>query len=153
MSAALGGQKDLVKKLIKLNADLELKNQVGDTALAVAVSNDQFSIADLLIKAGAKVDITVAGDEGDSLFMRAALGSKQTADLILAKDNSLLNKTNRLGETALMKCVLFGNNSMVRHLIKTGADTQIKNNGGLTAFDIAKSTNNDEALKLLSSKK
>ncbi|WP_374029279.1 ankyrin repeat domain-containing protein [Bdellovibrio bacteriovorus] len=151
MSAALGGHVDILKQLVSKKVSLETKNQSGDTALAVAVTNDQFAAAKALIKAGANVDVTVAGEEGDTLFMRS-LGDIETAKLILQKNKALINKTNKLGETALIQSIRFGNIEAVKLLISQGADSKIKTKDGQTALDIAKSLDNKEAVRLLSSK-
>lgn len=150
MSAALGGNVNIVKQLLNRKVKLEIKNVAGDTALAVAVTNDQFETAHALINAGANVDLIVAGDEGDTLFIRAANSSPKTAELILKKNKSLLNKANKLGETALMQSVRFGNNDSVKMLLAKGADTKAKNKAGLSALEIAKQSHNDEAARLLS---
>lgn len=153
MSAALGGNVDMIKKLLAKKVKLEIKNQAGDTALAVALTNDQLDSAKALINAGANVDLIVAGDNQDTLLMRAASNNADITGLILKKNKSLLNKTNKLGETALMQSVRFGNNDSVKMLLKAGADAQAKNKEGLSALDIAKKSGNDEAVKLLSAKK
>ncbi|WP_415064166.1 ankyrin repeat domain-containing protein [Bdellovibrio sp.] len=153
MSAALGGNVDMVKKLLAKKVKLELKNQVGDTALAVALTNDQLDSAKVLINAGANVDLIVAGDNEDTLLMRAASNNADITALILKKNKGLINKTNKLGETALMQSIRFGNNDSVKMLLKAGADVKAKNKEGLSALDIAKKSSNEEAVKLLSAKK
>ncbi|MBV2169103.1 MAG: ankyrin repeat domain-containing protein [Bdellovibrio sp.] len=153
MSAALGGNVDMVKKLLAKKVKLELKNQVGDTALAVALTNDQLDSAKVLINAGANVDLIVAGENKDTLLMRAASNNADITALILKKNKGLINKTNKLGETALMQSVRFGNNDSVKMLLKAGADVKAKNKEGLSALDIAKKSSNEEAIKLLSAKK
>lgn len=152
MSAALGGQVELLKQLLQKKVNLEVKNSAGDTALAVAVTNDQIAAAKVLIEAGANVDLVVAGDEEDTLLIRAATGNLQLVKLILNKKKDLVNKTNKLGETALMQSVRFGNNDSVKLLLASGADTKIKSKYGLSALDIAKQSNNQTAVQLLSGK-
>lgn len=150
MSAALGGQVDIVKQLLVRKVNLEVKNIAGDTALAVAITNDQLGASRALINAGANVDLVVAGDEGDTLFIRAANSDSQIAEMIFKKNKSVLNKANKLGETALMQSVRFGNNASVKMLLALGADKKIKNQAGLSALEIAKQSHNEEAIRLLS---
>lgn len=152
MSAALAGQVDLIKDLLKRKVQLEKKNKVGDTALAIAVSNEQYKSAKELIKAGAQVDIIVAGEEKDTLLIRAASLNTEITKLILNKDKELLNKTNNSGTTALMQSIRFGQNDIVKLLVSKGANVKIKNNLGQTALDIAKQSNNDLAVQILSKK-
>lgn len=152
MSAALGGQVDLVKQLLQKKVDLEVTNSAGDTALAVAVTNDQIETAKVLINAGANVDLVVAGDEEDTLLTRAVTSDLHLVKLILKKNKKLINKTNKLGETALMQSIRFGNNDSVKLLLSSGADANIKNKAGLTALDVAKQSNNQSAVQILTKK-
>ncbi|WP_374075679.1 ankyrin repeat domain-containing protein [Bdellovibrio bacteriovorus] len=152
MSAAIGGRSEAVKLLLSKKVDLEKKNKVGDTALAVALTNDQYDIGDQLIKAGANVDITVAGDEGDTLLIRVSGDNSKATQTILKWNKALVNKSNKLGETALMRSVQNGLLEATKLLLANGADAKLKNKAGKTALDIAKESNNEEAIKLLTKK-
>lgn len=149
MMTALGNNASMTKALIQKKANLEIKNSVGDTALAVAISNGSFKVAKELIQAGANTDVNVAGEKEDTLLIRAATQDLTTVQLLLEKNSALINKTNKLGETALMKSLDFGNLDIAKMLIKKGADTQLKSTKGKTALDFAKELKDPEALKLL----
>lgn len=153
MNAAQEGNIPVLKEILKLKPQLEIKNKVGDTALAIAVGGDQIEATKILIGAGANVDITVSGENSDTLLIAAARSNAEAARLILEKNKSLVNKTNKLGETALMESVKFGYNDIAKILLKYGADTTMKNREGKSAADLAKSYHNHEALKLLTAKK
>lgn len=152
MNAALSGDLSLVKLVLKKKPDLEFKNTEGDTALAVALTNDQFDISKELINAGAKVNINVAGESNDTLLIQAAKSNLEITKLILAKDKAAINTTNADGETPLMQAVRYGNNETAKFLIQNGADKTLKNKSGETALDIAKNSANSEAEKILKSK-
>lgn len=152
MNAALGGNLDITKFLLSKKVKLELKNNGGETALAFAVTNDNFDVAMELIKAGANVDVAVAGDEGDTLFMRAAANDKKTAEMILAKNKTLVNKANKLGETALFSVARYGTPADIEFLLKHGADLKVKNLKGQSALDVAKEANNQDTTALLAKK-
>lgn len=152
MNAALSGDLSLVKLVLKKKPDLDFKNSEGDTALAVALTNDQIDISKELIRAGAKVDINVAGESNDTLLIQAAKSNLEVTKMILAKNKAALNKTNAHGETPLMQAIRYGNNEIAQFLIQNGADKTVKNKNGETALDIAKNSANPEAEKLLKSK-
>lgn len=100
MQAAVMGHMDTVKFLIKNKANLEIKNEIGDTALAMAVSNEQLEIADELIKAGSKLDISCGG-EGNTLLMCATqINDVKLIKLILKKHPKEKQKKNKAGEDA-----------------------------------------------------
>ena len=113
------------------------------------MTNDHYDVAQLLIKAKANVDITVAGEEGDTLFMRAAGSDLPTAKIILAKNKKLLDKANLLGETALFQAARYGTVEEVQFLLKSGANKQLKNKKGQSPVDVAKEAKNSDALKVL----
>lgn len=152
MMASMGGNLDIVKFLLSKKVKLELKNNGGETALAFAVTNDNYEVAQALISAGANVDITVAGDEQDTLFMRAAANDKKTAEIILKKNKALINKTNKLGETALFSVARYGTPEDIQFLIKHGANLKLKNSKGQTALDVAKEASNADTTALLAKK-
>lgn len=152
MNAALSGDLSLVKLVLKKKPDLDFKNSEGDTALAVALTNDQIDISKELIRAGAKVDINVAGESNDTLLIQAAKSNLEVTKMILAKNKAALNKTNAHGETPLMQAIRYGNNETAQFLIQNGADKTVKNKNGETALDIAKNSANPEAEKLLKRK-
>jgi len=58
MDSVLAKRYELTKELIKAEADLDLKNNAGQTALLVAVGDGDEQIAEILLKAGADPDIT-----------------------------------------------------------------------------------------------
>ncbi|MEN0057757.1 MAG: ankyrin repeat domain-containing protein [Bdellovibrio sp.] len=152
MQALLDGDTKAVQKLLSQKVPLEVRNKAGDTALAVAVTNEQYALAAQLIQAGAKVDIVVAGEEQDPLLVRAAGNDLKITRLIVQKNKSLLNKTNKEGDSALMNAVRFGMNDVVAFLLKQGANHSLKNKKGQTALDLAREFHNEEALALLKKK-
>ncbi|WP_413558811.1 ankyrin repeat domain-containing protein [Bdellovibrio sp. HCB209] len=150
MTASMHGNLPAMKLLLQKKANLEQKNKFGDTALALAVSNDQESAAKLLIASGAKVDIAVLSENKDNLLITAAKSNEKTTRLILAKNKSIINQTNALGNTALIESIMAGYTNIAKSLIQSGADTAIKNNQGKTALDISKELKNKALTTLLS---
>jgi ankyrin repeat protein len=64
-----------------------------------------------------------------------------------------MNKTNEAGDTALNAAIVYGYNDIVKFLIEKGADKYIKNKEGKAALDVAKDNQNQEAIKILTTKK
>lgn len=153
MKAGLGGNREVTEYLISRKVDLELKNRVGDTALAVAVGNMQFDVAEMLIKAGANIDIPISGESEETLLMRAAVDSPKLAELILKKDGSLVNKRSVQSETPLMAAARYGSPQSLQLLLNAGADPHLRNKKGQTAKDIAKESKNKKALEILEKRK
>ncbi|WP_413576008.1 ankyrin repeat domain-containing protein [Bdellovibrio sp. HCB290] len=152
MAAAMNGNTTALKLILNSKPNLEQTNKFGDTALALAVSNDQDGAAKMLIAAGAKVDIPVLSENKDTLLITAAKSSEKTTQLILAKDKKTINQTNALGNTALIESILAGYTNIAKMLVQNGADVSVKNNDGKNALDLSKELNNPTITSLLSKK-
>jgi ankyrin repeat protein len=152
MAAAMNGNVKALNLLMQKNANLEQRNKFGDTALALAVSNDQDAAAKTLIAAGAKVDVAVLSENKDTLLITAAKSSEKTTRLILQKNKKVIDQTNSLGNTALMEAIIAGYPKIAKFLILNGANISIKNNDGKTALDLSKQINDKSSISLLSKK-
>ncbi|QDK46890.1 hypothetical protein DOM22_17880 [Bdellovibrio sp. ZAP7] len=152
MAAAMNGNVKALNLLMQKNANLEQRNKFGDTALALAVSNDQDAAAKTLITAGAKVDVAVLSENKDTLLITAAKSSEKTTRLILQKNKKVINQTNALGNTALMESIVAGYPKIAKLLVDNGADVTIKNNDGKTALDLSKEMKNKSLSDLLTKK-
>ncbi len=153
MKAALGGNLEVARYLIDRKVDLELQNRVGDTALAVAVGNMQFEVAELLIQSGANVDIPISGESEETLLMRVSVDSLKLAELVIKKDRSLVNKRSIQSETPLMAAARYGSPQSIQLLLKAGADPTLRNKKGQTAKDLARESKNKKALEILEKRK
>lgn len=153
MKAALGGNLEVARYLIDRKVDLELQNRVGDTALAVAVGNMQFEVAEHLIQSGANVDIPISGESEETLLMRVSVDSPKLTELIIKKDSSLVNKRSVRSETPLMAAARYGSPQSIQLLLKSGADPTLRNKKGQTAKDLARESKNKKALEILEKRK
>lgn len=100
MQAILNGQEVIVDYLLGKKSNLEIKNENGDTAIAVAVGNDRMAIAEKLYRAGAKVDVS-CGTNDETLLMCATRNKAlQVIKLILRKSPTEIDKKNSQGKTA-----------------------------------------------------
>ncbi|WP_413585443.1 ankyrin repeat domain-containing protein [Bdellovibrio sp. HCB274] len=152
MAAAMNGNTTALKLILKSKPNLEQKNKFSDTALALAVSNDQDAAAKLLIEAGASVDIPVLSENKDTLLITAAKSSEKTTRLILKKNKSVIDQKNALGNTALIESVLAGYDNIAKVLVQNGANQSVKNNEGKTALDLSKELKNTSLISILSKK-
>ncbi|MBC7370010.1 MAG: ankyrin repeat domain-containing protein [Bdellovibrionaceae bacterium] len=149
MQAAATGQKAAVQYLLSQKPNLELKNDADDTALAMAIGNEQDDIAVLLINAGAKIDVLSGDQKSTMAFLPASVNSEKALNLLVKKAPAQINTPNKKGDTAMHEAVRFGTPKTMQTLIKAGAKKDIKNAEGKTPLELAKSLKNEEAIQLL----
>jgi hypothetical protein len=126
MFAANQGYTDLVQILIAAGANLDIKNDYGDTALMIAVGNIYHNypeIVKLLINAGA--DLNIQNTFGQTALISAVESSKDIVQLLIAA-NADLNIEDTWGETALVIAAKRGYPEKIKLLLKAGAKPTAK---------------------------
>ncbi len=126
IQAVKGRDEASVRALLKQRADVNTKQGDGATALHWAANADNLTIADLLIRAGARAD--AANDLGSTpLHLACTNRSAPMVDRLLeAKANANAKLLN--GETVLMTCARTGDARAVKALLVHGADAKAKEN-------------------------
>jgi ankyrin repeat protein len=149
MQSVANGQKKAVDYLLTQKVNLELKNENGDTALAMALGNDQDQIAASLINAGAKTDVLGGEHKNTLMFIAASTNATKTLELLTKKAPEQINLKNQKGEAPLHEAARYGSEKTLQILLSAGADKALKNNEGKIPLDIANSIQNEAAAKLL----
>lgn len=147
--AAMRGDKDTVRSLVKQKVDVNAPQGDGSTALHWAAYRDDLEMAKLLIAAGA--DMTAKTRLGDitPLFMAAKNGNAAMLGLMLtAKADA--NAANTNGTTPLMLAAASGKTDAVKVLLDRGADVNAKDiTNGQTPLMFASALGRAEAIKML----
>jgi len=130
--AAGRGDKKSVEKLLAKGADVNAKNNFGETALMWAFSNQRKAVAELLITKGANVN---AKDEDGTTALKYAY-SRDTARFLIA-NGANVNVKDNLGRTPLMWVSVLGDKEVVELLISKGAKVDAKDEKGYTALKLA----------------
>jgi ankyrin repeat protein len=102
-----------------------------------------------LIEAGAKTDVLGGENKNNLVFMAASVNATKTLQLLIKKAPDQINAKNKNGDTALHEAARFGSEKTLEILLKAGAKKDLGNNQGKTALDIARSINNEVAMKIL----
>lgn len=83
-----------------------------------------------------------------SLTNAVTSGDEGTVTALLA-EGADVNETTGGGQTALILAVIFGHTNLVKLLVNSGADPQLRDNLGLNAVEWAKRRGSREALEIL----
>ena len=128
---------------------IDYRGEDGSAALHIATRNRNPTWVGFLLSKGADPDI--ADRNGDTpLILSARIGFSEGTARLLMK-HAQVDKTNKLGETALIVAVQQRQAAIVRMLLEAGADPDKQDHAsGYTAREYAKRDNRSpEMLKLI----
>src|SRR4051794_29748350 len=147
--AAMAGNKDAVRALLKQAADVNAAQGDGMTALHWAAMKDDADLVQTLLFAGANVRATTRLGSYTPLVLAAKSGSA-SAIAPLLKSGADANSATSNGTTALMLAAASGNGDAVKLLIDGGANVNAKEPvRELTAVMFAAASNRAAVVKLL----
>jgi ankyrin repeat protein len=135
--AAEKGQLDIAKLLITKGADARARTPNGESVLHAAAMIESAALMTALIEAGA--DKNSANNDGETPLHWAAMTGTFLAAKALADAGADLDVQDvRLANTALHAAVSHDDIVLVHYLLSKGVRTDLRNNEGLTAFELGK---------------
>ncbi len=141
------GNRDVVKLLIKLGADVNLKDKHGETALMVASYYGHKEIVQMLIKVGA--DVNARSNHGDTALIYASrYGYKDIAELLINMGVDI-NTGGINGSPALIEASWTGYKEIVELLVNSGVNINAQDDRGVTALIRAAEFGRKEIVELL----
>ncbi|HEY2018088.1 MAG TPA: ankyrin repeat domain-containing protein [Bryobacteraceae bacterium] len=147
--AAMQGNKETVRALLKDKADVDAAQGDGTTALHWAAFRDDLDMVKMLLAAGANVKVGTREGAITPLFMACTNGNAAIIDVLLAA-GAEANSVNANGTTALMTAAASGSVDAVKVLLDHGADPKAKEKvHGQTALMFAAALNRDAVIRVL----
>ena len=167
-----------VKKLLKKGIDPNILSEKGECALSTALKYEATKVADLLI-AEERTNVNFANKSGETPLMFAAIKGLESQAQALIDRGALINregwtpmhyaacypepKMMKLfldnganinsrspnDTTPLMMAALYGSIDNVKFLLAQGADTTLKNQKNMTAYDFAMTSERPQVAKLI----
>jgi ankyrin repeat protein len=145
--ASAEGYEAVVRLLLEKGADLETKDEDGQTPLIWAARNGHEAVARLLLEKGAVLD--AKNEDGRTpLMLTAQNGHEAVARLLLEKGADLEAK-NVNGWTPLMWTALHGREAVARLLLEKGAVLDAKHEYGWTLLTLAAEYGHEAVARLL----
>jgi uncharacterized protein len=153
MQASEKGLVNVVDALLSKGAEINTRNENGDSALLIAAANHNIDkIVPMLLDKGA--DATVANNDGITVLMNAATSSGyvsgDTIELLI-KQGINVNATDKRGWTALMYAAdaRYDSSEVIKTLLGHSANINVTNNEGNNALSIATQAEHKAVVKLL----
>jgi Ankyrin repeats (3 copies) len=128
----------VARALIAAGANLEAKNDLGETPLALACKHGHLDSVRILVNAGA--DINAKDNNGKTPLALAIEGQRENEEVVkvLIQAGADINAQDNVGNTPLMKAIQLRKVAIIKILInESKLDYNKQNNSGKTALEIA----------------
>ncbi|WP_333023964.1 ankyrin repeat domain-containing protein [Wolbachia endosymbiont of Pentidionis agamae] len=134
---------EIIELLLKKGADINAKNEGGNTSIYEAIKSNNFKIMERLFNKGAKIDLN--NNSNQTLLHIAASNSFYSYDTtnsgvkimeFLLKHNLDINIKDEGGNTPMHYAIRSRNPRMIKILYDNNANITIKNNEGKNSFRI-----------------
>jgi ankyrin repeat protein len=140
------GDSPAVRKLLKGGADLQARDESGDTPLMAAALNADVAVLELLLKAGA--DVNATNQAGATPLLRAAT-SEDKVRLLVAKGADVKARSHTGNTTLILAARQAGNSRTVKYLLDQGVDPNAMNLFGATALMSAAAAADLDSVRVL----
>lgn len=148
--AAKSGNVKELRAALK-SRSVNAQDEKGYTALIYAAYYGNEEAVNLLLKQGA--DPCVRDKRGNTATLGAIFKGHLGIARTLMKSSCAVTAKNDAGQTPLMFASLFGRISILKDLLAKGAKPEETDQLGNSAISLAETQGNEEALKVLNSKK
>ncbi len=149
VASMYNSNKEVVQMLIDNGADVNARDEVGNTALEEASRNSTPEVIQVLIDA--RADVNARDEVGSTPLMGASWRNTPEVIQVLLDNGADLHVRAENGSTALSRASFNNNNrQVIQLLIDNGADVNAKDQDGDTALMVASRNNrNPEVIEFL----
>lgn len=142
LCAIKGGHGDVAALLLKEKFKADVTNHAADNAITLAATKGLLPLLPLLQAHGLDIDARDGG--GHTPLMRMVYADNAEAGVLMLKNlGAQLDARDDTGQTALMHAARAGRGSVATLLMKLGAKSDLTDNRGVSAEDIARQWHND----------
>ena len=137
--AARLGHTDIMKLMIAMGANINSQDDIGFTALMEASRNKKRKAVQVLLDAGADVNIqTLPSSLNFSVLHLAAIAGDQEIISLLNKHHANLNAQDNDGNTPAIWAIYEGDKATAKYMIHLGANGDLENKFGISANKLLK---------------
>jgi hypothetical protein len=147
LSAASSGNTATAARLLGQGADVDAKNNQGDTPLMLATKSGKIDTAKLLIEKGANLE--AKNNVGETALIAACTAGHADIAQLLVEKGAATDARDDGGATPLMYAGLGGNAAIVDLLLAKGANINAADDKGETPLMYAASAGSADAVNLM----
>ncbi|MCU1381369.1 MAG: hypothetical protein JWL71_66, partial [Acidobacteria bacterium] len=148
--AAMKGDRDAVRALLKQGADVSAAKGDGMTALHFAAERGDAAMAEMLVYAGANVAAVTRIGQYTPLHLASRAGNVAVVQALITAGAAVSARTSTSGVTPLHLAAASGSGEVVTLLLDHGADADAKESEwGQTPLMFAAADNRVEAIRVL----
>jgi len=148
--AAMKGDRETLRALLKQGADVSGAQGDGMSALHYAAERGDVEMTEMLVYAGANVGATTRIGQYTPLHLASQSGSAAVVQALVKSGASVSARTTTTGVTPLHLAAATGNADVVKILLDHGADANAKDaDWGQTPLIYAAAQNRPDAIRLL----
>ena len=127
---------EICKLFISAGIDINSRDDLGTPMLNVAVRNDNIELTRMLLEYGADIN-AVSNDRGYTAVMDAVWKGNKDITKLLIEQGAELNTISKEGQSNLVLAVGANNIAICKMLAENGADPDIKDQMGMSAYNYA----------------
>ncbi len=127
---------EIVNEFLEAGMSVNSRDDTGTPMLNIACRSDNFEFVDMLLNLGAELN-AVSEDRGYTAVMDAVWRGNEKITKFLIDKGAELNTINKEGQTNLILAVGANRENIVKLLAENGADPDVKDMMGMSAYTYA----------------
>lgn len=140
----------IIKYLLQFEINYHLISLDGTDIFQYSDTFANLDVIKLLFETNRKVNQKILENAKSKLLLSSTYGNRvQLASYLIKKGANVNYQDPVYGNTALILCGFYGSYDVAKLLLKNGANKDIKNKEGYTAFDFAKKFGHENVAKLI----
>lgn len=139
---------EIVNDFLEAGMSVNSRDDTGTPMLNIACRNDNFEFVEMLLDLGAELD-AVSEDRGYTAVMDAVWRGNEKITKFLISKGAQLNTINKEGQCNLILAVGANRENLVRILAENGANPDVKDMMGMSAYTYATLFKKEKLVEIL----
>ena len=127
---------EIFNEFLEAGMEVNCRDDLGTPMLNIACRNDNFEFVEVLLDLGAELN-AISEDRGYTAVMDAVWRGNEKITKFLIDKGAELNTINKEGQTNLVLAVGANRENIVKLLAENGADPDVKDMMGMSAYNYA----------------